>query len=182
MKRILLLLPILLLALNACTPVFAADWIGVYHFECRDAQGQLKWEETTHNALANEGQQEMLAVYLQGGTAPTAYAIGLSSMAFAKTTTYATITGEPSGNGYARQTVNRDATASGWPTLALDVGDYKATAKTVTFTATGTVGPVTSAFLVSATNNKLISYTPLSTSRTLAAGDTLQVTYSVKLQ
>lgn len=182
MKRLFYIIPLLLLALNACTPAFAADWIGVYHFECRDASGDLKWQETTHNALANEGQQEMLSVYLQGGTAPTAYAIGLSSMTFAKTTTYATITNEPSGNGYARQVINRDATASGWPTLALDSGDYKATAKQVTFTATGTVGPVTSAFLVGTPTNKLTSYTALSTSRTLAAGDTLQVTYSVKLQ
>ena len=182
MKRLFYIIPLLLLVLSASAPAFAADWIGEYCFIARDAAGNEKWSECQHNALANEGQQEMLSVYLQGGTAPTAYAIGLSSMAFAKTTTYATITGEPSGNGYARQTVNRDATASGWPTLALDSGDYKATAKQVTFTASGAVGPVTSAFLVSATNNKLVSYTALSTSRTLAAGDTLQVTYSVKLQ
>ena len=170
-----------LLALTVSTSL-AADWIGVYHFECRDSAGALKWQETRHNALANEGQQEMLAVYLQGTTAPTAYAIGLSSMTFAKTTGYAGITGEPSGNGYARQTINRDGTAAGWPTLALDTGDFKATSKTVTYTSSGTIGPVTSAFLVSATNNKLISYTALSTSRTLASGDTLQVTYAVKLQ
>lgn len=173
-----------LLALSVlCTTAVADSWIGVYQFDCYDASGQIKWSETRHNALANEGQQEMLNVYLQGGTAPTAYALGLSSMTFAKTTTYATITNEPSGNGYARQTINRDGTASGWPTLALDTGDYKATAKTVTFTASGAgFGPVTSAFLVSATNNKLISYTALSASRTLVAGDTLQVTYAVKLQ
>lgn len=162
---------------------FAADWIGVYQFDCYGQDGQLKWSETQHNALTNEGQQEMLGVYLQGATAPTAYAIGLSSMTFAKTTGYAGITNEPSGNGYARQTVNRDGTASGWPTLALDSGDYKATAKVVSFVASGgSIGPVTSAFLVSATNNKLVSYTALSQSRTLADGDTLQVTYSVKLQ
>lgn len=181
MKRFIL---IALALLTFCTSAFAADvnWIGEYCFEARDAAGAIKWQECQHNALANEGQQEMLAVYLQGATAPTAYAIGLSSMTFAKTTGYAGITNEPSGNGYARQTVNRDGTAAGWPTLALDTGDFKATAKTVTFTSSGTIGPVTSAFLVSATNNKLISYTALSTSRTLASGDTLQVTYAVKLQ
>jgi hypothetical protein len=193
MKRLLLLLFVLLALSTAAfadqtsevlktSEVSTPRWIGLYHFECRDAAGQLKWQETTHNALANEGQLEMLGVYLTGATAPTAYAIGLSSMTFAKTTTYATITGEPSGGGYARETVNRDGTAAGWPTIALDTGDYKATSKTVTYTATGAIGPVTSAFLVSATNNKLISYTALSASRTLVAGDTLQVTYAVKLQ
>jgi hypothetical protein len=174
----LTLLALLILASTA----FAESWHGVYHFECRDSAGNIKWQETRRNALANEGQQEMLGVYLQGTTAPSAYAIGLTSMTFAKTTTYATITNEPSGNGYARQTINRDGTAAGWPTLALDVGDYQAISKAVTFTSTGTIGPVTSAFLVSATNNKLISYTALSTSRTLSTGDTLQITYKVKLQ
>ena len=179
MNRIILtLLALFILAGRAS----ADSWHGVYHFECRDAAGKLKWIETRHNALSNEGQQEMLNVYLQGGTAPTGYSIGLSSMTFAKTTTYAAITGEPSGNGYARQTINRTAIAGGWPTLALDLGDYKATSATVTYTATGAIGPVTSAFLASATNNKLISYTALSTSRTLASGDTLQITYAVKLQ
>jgi hypothetical protein len=189
MKRFFIgiLFAIALMAGISCGPATAsedgASWIGVYHFECRDATGKIKWTETRKNALANEGQQEMLAVYLQGATAPTGYALGLSSMTFAKTTGYAGITNEPSGNGYARQTINRTAIAGGWPTLALDVGDYKATASTVTFTASGAgFGPVTSAMLVSATNNKLISYTALSTSRTLAAGDTLQVTYAVKLQ
>lgn len=160
----------------------AESWIGEYCFEARDAAGRVKWGECQHNALANEGQQEMLNVYLQGGTAPTGFAIGLSSMTFAVTTTYATITGEPSGNGYARQTLTRSSSAGGWPTLALDLGNFKATASTVTYTATGAVGPVTSAFMISSTNNKLISYTALSTSRTLASGDTLQVTYAVKLQ
>ena len=167
---------------DTSTPLSADNWIGEYCFQARDAKGTLKWEECQHNALTNEGQQEMLNVYLQGGTAPSGFAIGLSSMTFAVTTTYATITNEATGGGYARQTINRTATAGGWPTLALDVGNFKATASTVTYTATGAFGPVTSAFMVSATNNKLISYTALSTSRTLASGDTLQVTYAVKLQ
>lgn len=157
MKQFITLVFTLVIVALTSFPAFAAEpfehsasWIGVYHFECRDSAGRIKWQETRHNALANEGQQEMLGVYLQGTTAPTAYAIGLSSMTFAKTTAYAGITNEPSGNGYSRQTVNRDGTAAGWPTLALDTGDFKATSKTITFTASGAgFGPVTSAFLVS---------------------------------
>lgn len=135
------------------------------------------------NALADEGEQSMLDVYLRGATAPTAFYIALYNDTPGDTDTLASLTGEPSGNGYSRQLVERSGT--GWPTLALDSGDFRAVSSTETFTASGgSIGPVTYACLVTAasgTSGLLIAYNALSTSRTLASGESLDVTYRIKL-
>lgn len=178
----------------------AIQSFGLYTVECRDQDGNLRWAEEVQNALYDEGEFALLDIALRGGTAPASWHIGL----FASTLTAAPVetstlaalksptnyeldnTAEP---GYsARQTVNRDATANGWPTLALDGGDFRATAKTVSWTAsanwTKTVRWIflTTVGTVSDTTGKLISVAQLSADRTLLNGDTLNVTYSLKLQ
>lgn len=228
-------------------PVFAnAEWIGVYHFKHLDAQGNVIAEWESNNSLADEGEKLFLDVVLRGGTAPVEFYLGLSdstsTCSIVDTDTIITASaGEPTTNGYTRQLIERSST--GWPTLALDAGDYQATASTETFSAGGSWGPVYCAYITTAKSNgtvwaastayslnafarpttfagyvyeattagtsgtaeptwnttiggtttdgtvtwttrlaKLISYTALSTGRTLAAGETLQVTYKVKLQ
>lgn len=136
------------------------------------------------NALADEGEQDILGVYFRASTAPTTFYLGLLNSTPTDTTTLASMTGEPSGSGYARQQITRDNT--GWPTLALDAGDYRAVASVETFTAAGgTIGPVTYAFLctnaATGTSGKFLVYNALSSSRTLNDGDSLDVTMRVKL-
>ena len=176
-----------------------------WRFSHRTADGQVLWlsgigdvdmevgsaehlaalaeQPWTPNALADEGEQDMLSVYFRAGTAPTNFYIGLVNDTPVETDTVATLTGEPSGNGYARQLVERNST--GWPTLALDSGDYRVVSGEETFTASGgSIGPVTYSFLTttsSGTAGLLIAYAALSASRTLAAGETLGVTARVKL-
>lgn len=171
-------------------PVMAsAEWIGVYHFKHLDAQGNViaEWEDT--NSLADEGEQFFLDTFLRGATGPTTFYIGLTdstspcSMSDTDTLTTAAALGEPSTNGYARIEIERSAV--GWPTLASDSGDYMATSKEVTFSASGgSWGPVYCAFVGTTSDNtgKLISYAALSTGRTLASGESLKITYKVKLQ
>ncbi len=174
--------------------------LGVYRVECCDAEGNLKWVEDAPNALYDEGEFAILDIALRGGTAPSSWYIGLMSddltVAPAETSTLSSLDGagpyEPTNGqnpGYsARQAVARDATASGWPTLALDSGDFKATAKTVTWTASGNWTKVirwiflTTIGTVGETTGKLISLAQLSADRTLLNGDSLSVTYSLKLQ
>jgi hypothetical protein len=172
---------------------------GVYHVECYDAQGNLKWVDDAPNALYDEGEFAILDIALRNGTAPSAWYIGLLrnslSSAPAESTTLSTIpvsTHEPQNStegGYsARQQVNRDNTSNGWPSLVLDAGDYKATSKTVTWTATSDwPTPIRWIFLttngvVGDTTGKLISLAQLSVDRTLLNGDSLNITYSMKLQ
>jgi len=192
MKRFI---AVLIFALTAVTGALAQDQgttaireEGVFELKYFDAQGKLKEIEYAHNQLADEGEQAFLDVYLRAATGPIQFYYGLSdsttpcSIADTNTLTLASA-GEPTTNGYARQLVERSAV--GWPTLALDAGDYQATSKTVTFTASGgSWGPVYCAFVSTTLDNtgKLVSYAPLSTARTLAAGESLQVTYKIKLQ
>jgi hypothetical protein len=158
--------------------------IGSMDFRCFDKYGNLKWEELNRpNSLADEGEYMFLDVALRNGTAPSNYYLRLFNDTPVETDTLGSLTGEPTGNGYAAQTVERNTT--GWPTLALDSGDYRATSSTETFTASGgSWGPVTYCVLATTTDSsgKLVSYIALSQSRTLASGESLQVTYRLKLQ
>jgi hypothetical protein len=158
--------------------------IGSMDFRCYDAQGNLKWEELDRpNDLADEGEYLFLDVTLRGASAPANYYLRLFNDTPAETDTLGSLTGEPTENGYTAQTV--EGSGTGWPTLALDSGDYQATSSTETFTASGgSWGPVTYCVLATSTDGsgKLVSYVALSTSRTLASGESLQVTYKLKLQ
>ena len=156
-------------------------WLGEFELKCYN-NGILKWEESFHNALCDQGEEQILDVYLRGAAAPASFYLGLTASALTDTSTLSAIT-EPSGGGYARALVNRDATASGWPILALDAGDFMATSKTVTFTATATWISVDKCFMATTINNtgKLVSFGALSAARVLINSDVLEVTYKVKL-
>lgn len=157
--------------------------VGEFHLACYDATGALKWTDVAHNSLTNEGQYLFLDVVLRGGTAATQFYVRLFNDTPVITDTISTLTGEPSGTyGYAAQLIEKSAT--GWPTLALDSGNQQATSSVETITASGgSIGPVTYACLTTSTDSsgKLVSFAPLSQSRTLAAGDSIQITYKVKL-
>src|SRR5580765_5333976 len=130
-------------------------------------RGKLLWEsDWNHNYLADGGEQSMLDVYFRAATAPSLYITLLTA-----------------GTGYARIILNRNNTD--FPTLALDVGDYKVTSVAKTFTAGGTwsacthMGIVTSA---SGTTGALIAVNALGATRTLINTDTLAITFATKLQ
>lgn len=186
MKKLILIL-LTLTTLAACGPlretVYAAEEAGVFELRAYNADGRLIWAEDAKNALADEGEYAFLDIYLRGATPPAGFYIRLYNDTPVETDTLSTLTGEPSGNGYAAIAVERSNT--GWPTLALDSGDYMATSKEVTFTAAGgSIGPVTYVALATSSDNtgKLISYAALSQSRTLATGESLKITYKVKQQ
>lgn len=161
-----------------------ATWIGFYEIECRDKDGNLLWSEVLQNALADEGEQSMLDGYLRAQNLPTTFYLGLYNDTPLETDTMADLVGEPTENGYARQEIERSAV--GWPTLALDSGDYMATSKQVTFSATGgSWGPVTYMVLTttaSGTAGKLIAFVALSQSRTLQNTETLGCKIKIKQQ
>lgn len=143
-----------------------------------EALAEQRW---TPNALADEGEQQILDVYLRGATAPTSLYLGLVAGSPSDTTTLATMT-EVTGTGYARIALARNTTD--WPTLALNSGDYMATSAAKVFTAGGTWTGATNAFVTDAssgTSGKFLIYSPLAATRTLVNGDTLTVTSTVKL-
>jgi hypothetical protein len=50
---------------------------GVYKIECRDEQGNLKWEAKSKNLVVNVGLQDMNAKYFTGSAYTAAWYIGL---------------------------------------------------------------------------------------------------------
>lgn len=50
---------------------------GVFTVECRDANGNLKWEAKSHNLVVNVGLQDMAAKYFAGSSYTAAWYLGL---------------------------------------------------------------------------------------------------------
>ena len=159
------------------------QWVGEWEFSIVGVDGKVKESWTVFNALADEGEQSILDSYFRAQNTPTSFFLRLFNDTPAETDTLADLLNEPSGNGYSAITLARNTTD--FPTLALDSGDYRVSSKQVTFTASGgTMGTATYAVLATSSDNsgKLIAYVALATTRTLLAGESLNVTFRAKLQ
>jgi hypothetical protein len=168
---------------------------GHYHVECRDAQGNLKWEEKFPNLVVAVGKQLMLDTLLKG----SAYTVvgpflGLTKVSLTPaatdtmttlvTTNSAEFTNYTVGGSAVRGTaVFASATSTG--TTPSNVTTSAATA--ITYTITGAGGTVYGCFLVtgtgavstqSSTAGTLYSEGNFSTAKATTAGDTVSVTYS----
>lgn len=150
---------------------------------CRDKDGIEKWREEGFNNIAQEGEQLRLDVFYRAAAPPAGFFVRLFNDTPVKTDSLTDLTGEPSGNGYSAQTLERSAV--GFPALAIDGTDYQLTSKNIVITASGgTIGPVTHAVIATTSDNtgKLLHYYAFSQSRTLLDGDSLTITIKEKLQ
>ena len=163
--------------------------VGRWTFTHRSANGSILWQAVEHNALVDVGEQRLLEIYFRDATEPGASEFLFLSDAsnpcsIAETDSLATAaTGEPSTNGYGRQTIERSGT--GWPTSALDTGDWQITSTVETFSASGgSWGPVNCAGLATTSDNTgdFLAFVALSQARTLASGESLDVSLKIKLQ
>ena len=134
------------------------------------------------NMLNQEGMGALLAMLFQDAQGVIAgggnFYIGLKDINASPTDTLATITGEPSGNGYARQPVVRSAV--GWPVTNLINGSGMITSLVVNFTASGgNWSTVSRLFLCSVASGvgllfaESASFTPI----TVTDGQTLPAQY-----
>lgn len=154
-------------------------WKGFFELVARDRKGRVMWTDKIENALVDEGEQLILDVFLRGAAPPAEFYLRLFNDTPEETDTLADLLGEPVGNGYAPIAVERSSV--GWPVLELDLGDWQATSKTVTFTASGgDIGPVTCCVLATA-DDVFVAFAMLSEQRILRDGESLDVTYKVKL-
>jgi len=166
---------------------------GSYHVVCRDADGNIKWEEGFPNLVNAVGKELMLDTLLSGtsyttvgpflglisGTGLTfAAADTLSSKSWTEFTNYTV------GGSAVRGTASfSSATSSG--TTPTNVTTK--TASAITYTITGGGGTVGGCFLVtgagasstqSNTSGTLYSAGAFATAKVTTAGDTVSVTYS----
>ena len=165
---------------------------GHYIVECRDAAGNLKWEEEFPNLVVAVGKELMLNTLLRtSGTYTTvgpflglinnsttfAAADTMTSKTWTELTTYTV-----GGSGVRGTAVFAAATSSG--TTPSNVTTSTATAITYTMTGSATVygcflvtgtGAVST---ISSTAGTLYSEGNFSTAKTVTSGDTVTVTYS----
>jgi hypothetical protein len=168
---------------------------GFYKVECRDAAGNLKWDEEFPNLVVAVGKQLMLDTLLKG----SAYTVvgpflGLTKVSLTPaatdtmttlvTTNAAEFINYTVGGSAVRGTaVFGSATSSG----STPSNVTTSTAAAITYTITGAGGTVYGCFLVTgsgasstqgSTAGTLYSEGNFSTAKVTTAGDTVSVTYS----
>lgn len=168
----------------------AASAKGIYTMECRDADGNLKWSTELPNLVVNQGLQDMNNQYFRsgGGTYTAAWYLGLYGAAASNNPvagdTAASHAGFTEITPYSNAT--RPACTFGVPTTANpSVATNSASVAAFNINATATVG---GAFLISNSTKGGGSGVLFSASdfqspgdRTVASGDTLNVTYTFSL-
>ena len=152
---------------------------GVYEFVCRDADGNVKWTETASNRIVDQGLGYMLAVAVAGLAAITTWFMGLKGTgAVAAGDTYA------SHAGWAELTAYSETARPAW-TVPAGAALSKANGTAIRFTANGAM-TVAGCFIASASAKgdtaaagaRLWGAVDFAAARTMAANDTLDVTYT----
>lgn len=160
---------------------------GVYHVQCFDKDGNLKWEDQMHNLVVNEGLQDMNTQYFKGSTYTAAFYLGLVTGPGASTTYAAgdTLASHAGWTEFTNYSGSRKAVTFGTATTA-DPSVIGNSASPSQFSITGGGGVVAGAFLctvASGTSGVLFSEADFQSpgDRTVVSGDTLNVTYTFSL-
>jgi len=167
---------------------------GVYTVVCRDAQGNVKWEDQFPNLVNAVGKQLMLDTLLSGSAYTTVGPfLGLISGASPTFAASDTMTSHAGWTEFTNYTVGASAvrgTASFAVATSTGTTPTNVTSKTATaivYTITGAGGTVGGCFLVTGTGavstqgstaGTLYSAGAFATAKITTAGDTVSVTYS----
>lgn len=161
---------------------------GVFHFQCFDKEGNLKWEDWAHNLVVNQGLKDMNDKYFSGSGYTATWFLGLINASptpsYVAGDTAALHSGWSETTAYSQAT--RPAVTFGAATTA-DPSVISNSASPSTFSMNGTV-TVAGAFLISnstkgGTSGVLFSEANFQSpgSRSVVSGDTLNVTYQFSL-
>jgi len=156
---------------------------GVFNVQCFDADGNLKWEDTFHNLVVNEGLQDLNNKYFKGSAYTAAWYLGLITGPGSGTTYAAgdTLASHAGWTEFTDYSGNRKAVTFGTPTLA-DPSVISNSASPSQFVISGGGGTVAGAFLASVdtgTSGVLFSEGDFTGGdKIVASGDTVIVTYT----
>ena len=167
---------------------------GVYHVVCKDAEGNVKWEDSFPNLVNAVGKQLMLDTLLAGSAYTTVGPyLGLINGASPTFTAADTMTSHAGWTEFINYTVGGSAvrgTASFSAATSSGTTPSNVTTKSasaITYTITGAGGTVGGCFLVtgsgasstqSNTGGTLYSAGAFATAKVTTVGDTVSVTYS----
>ena len=155
---------------------------GSYAVECYDAEGNLKWADTIKNLVVTVGKNDLLDKYFAGSAYTAAWYMGLvdgaSTPTYAAGDTLASHAGWTENTGYSgtnRITVAWNAASS---------GSKSSTTTAFSINASGTIaGALLTVTQAKATTTGVLYSAGNFTggSRTVASGDTLNVTYTASV-
>ena len=159
---------------------------GIFTVECHDAGGNLKWTETFHNLVVNQGLQDMNAKYFSGSGYTAAWYLGLVTGPGSGTTFAAgdTLTSHAGWTENTNYTGTRKAVTFGTATTA-DPSVITNSGSPSVFTMNANGQTIAGAFLCSVTSGTsgvLFSAGDFSGGdKIVDSGDTLSVTYQFSL-
>lgn len=150
-----------------------------YRVECVAPDGAVKWTEEIHNVVTRVGKGDLIDKYFKGSTYTAAWYMGLKGTGTAASTdTLASHAGWTEVTPYSG---NRPAITFGTTSTAADTVTNQATAVAYTINATATVAGAFVAAAASGTSAILYSASDFSASRSVASGDTLNVTLTISM-
>jgi hypothetical protein len=165
-----------------------AQATGVYHVECHDKDGNLKWSADSENLVVNEGLQYMAGSALTSVTQITTWYLGLYGAGASNTPASGDTMASHAGWTEVVPYSNATRVAATFVTATLgnpSVVTNSASPATFTINATATVGGafLTSGSAKSGTTGTLFSAADFSApgDRSVVSGDVLSVTYTFSL-
>jgi hypothetical protein len=164
----------------------AAKGGGVFHVQCFDKDGKLKWEDQMHNLVVNTGLQDMNNKYFKGSGYTASFFLGLitgpaSATAYAAADTLASHAGWTEFTDYSG---SRKAMTFGTPTTAApSVIDSTGAPSSFAITGTATIAGAFVCTVASGTSGILFSEADFQSpgDRNVVSGDTLNVSYTFSL-
>lgn len=144
-----------------------------YKIECFDKDGNLKWVEDNLNLVTTEGKNDILDKYFKGSSYTASWFLGLKGAGtIAAADTLASHSGWSESTPYSG---NRPSVT--WGTTS--GGSNTATAVSISINATATVAGAFLCTVSSGTSGKLYSCSDFAASRSVASGDTMNITPTV---
>lgn len=146
-----------------------------YKIECYDKAGNLKWSEEVENLVTTAGKTDIVDKYLKGSAYTAAWYLGLKGTGSAAAgDTLASHAGWSELTPYSgnRPSITWGTTSSGSNT---------ASAVSIPITGTATVAGAFTATVNTGTSGILYSVSDFSASRSVANGDTLNVTPTISV-
>lgn len=142
----------------------------VFEIECIGPDGQVKWRETVRNLVTTPGKTDIIDKYLKGSAYTAAWYLLLKGAgSIAAGDTLASHAGWTELTPYAG---NRPAIT--WGTTS--AGSNTATAVSISINATATIAGAGCCTVNTGTSGVLYNMSDFAASRSVASGDTLNVT------
>lgn len=164
---------------------FKCIWY-IRHF---DRDGNLLWEDKIQNMLVDQGEKAIVDTFYRNqedtyfGSGTHLFYVGMYRGAVSESTILATVPGEPAGDGYARQSIERSTV--GWPEISQDENkDWQVLSTEIYFEADGgDIGPVDGYFIGTSDDNSgaLIGIVAFKIERTIRDGERTTIQVQAKM-